>query len=119
MSKTNSANIDLDKYRLRRFVERLIDMGDVEIHDEPVALTSLGTIVERTEKAVLFKKAGPEGAEIVAKAAGSRQRVIAAFDSTEEKIYDEYYKRLANPQKIVEIPSDEAPVHAIKITGKD
>jgi UbiD family decarboxylase len=119
MSTPKSADIDLDKYRLRRFVDRLLDMGDVEIHDEPVPLTSLGSIIERTEKAVLFKKAGPEQTEIVAKAAGSRARVIAAFDSTEEKIYDEYYKRLANPQKVVEIPSDEAPVHAIKITGKD
>ena len=119
MSTAKSANIDLEKYRLRRFVDRLIDMGDVEVHDEPVALTSLGSIIERTEKAVLFKKAGPEGSEIVAKAAGSRSRVIAAFDSTEEKIYDEYYKRLANPQKVVEIPSGDAPVHAVKITGKD
>src|SRR5262245_3160018 len=119
MSASKSANIDLEKYRLRRFVDRLIDMGDVEVHDEPVALTSLGSIIERTEKAVLFKKAGPEQTEIVAKAAGSRARVIAAFDTTEEKIYDEYFKRLANPQKVVEIPSDEAPVHAVKITGKD
>ena len=119
MSTAKSANIDLEKYRLRRFVDRLIDMGDVEVHDEPVALTSLGSIIERTEKAVLFKKAGPEGTEIVAKAAGSRSRVIAAFNSTEEKIYDEYYKRLANPQKVVEIPSGDAPVHAVKITGKD
>ncbi len=119
MNTPKSANIDLEKYRLRRFVDRLIDMGDVEIHDEPVALTSLGAIIENTEKAVLFKKAGPEQAEIVAKTAGSRKRLIAAFDTTEEKIYDEYFKRLANPQKVVEIPSGEAPVHAVKITGKD
>lgn len=119
MATTNSAKIDLEKYRLRRFVDRLIDIGDVEIHDEPVALTSLGSVIEKTEKAVLFKKAGPEQTEIVAKTAGSRNRVIAAFDTTDEKIYDEYFKRLANPQKIVEIPSGEAPVHAIKITGKD
>ena len=32
-------NIDMEKYRLRRFVDRLIDMGEVEIHDEPVPLT--------------------------------------------------------------------------------
>ena len=55
-----TSNIDMEKYRLRRFVARLIDMGEVEIHDEPVALTSLGAIIERTEKAVLFRRAGPE-----------------------------------------------------------
>src|SRR6476646_8551741 len=82
MNTPKSANIDLEKHRLRRFVDRLIDMGDVAIHDEPVALTSLGAAIENTEKALLFKKAGPEQTEIVAKTAGSRKRVIAAFDST-------------------------------------
>src|SRR4051812_43537593 len=104
-----TSNIDMDKYRLRRFVDRLIDMGDVEVHDEAVPLASLGTIIQRTEKAVLFRTAGREKTEIVAKTAGSRKRLIAAFDTTEEKIYDEYFKRLANPQKVVEVASGDAP----------
>ncbi len=112
-------SIDLEKYRLRSFVDRLIDIGEVEIHDEAVPLTTLGATIEKTEKAVLFRNAGPEKTEIVAKTAGSRKRLLAAFDTTEDKIYDEYFKRLANPQKVVEIPSGDAPVHAIKITGKD
>ena len=112
-------NINLEKYRLRRFVERLVDMDEVEIHDEPVPLTGLGTIIEKTEKAVLFKSVGPEKAEMVAKTAASRKRLIAAFETTEEKIYDEYFKRLANPKPVVEIPSSDAPVHTIQITGKD
>ena len=119
MTKPASSNLDLEKYRLRRFVDRLVDMGEVEIHDEPVPLTGLGAMIERTEKAVLFKKAGPEKVEIVAKTAASRKRLIAAFETTEEKIYDEYFKRLANPKPVVEIASGDAPVHAVKITGKD
>jgi hypothetical protein len=94
MTKPASASkLDLEKYRLRRFVDRLIDMGEVEVHDEAVPLTSLGSMIERTEKAVLFKNAGPEKLEIVAKTAASRKRLIAAIDTTEEKIYDEYFKR--------------------------
>jgi len=91
MTATNSVStkIDLEKYRLRTFVDRLIDMGEVEIHDEPVPLTGLGEMIERTQKAVLFKSAGPERAEIVAKTAASRARLIAAFETTEEKIYEE------------------------------
>ena len=112
-------NINMEKYRLRRFVERLVDMDEVEIHDEPVPLTGLGTIIEKTEKAVLFKSVGPEKAEMVAKTAASRKRLIAAFETTEEKIYDEYFSRLANPKPVVEIPSRDAPVHTIQITGKD
>ena len=90
MSTTTTAatKIDLDKYRLRRFVDRLTDMGEVEVHDEPVSLTGLSTIIERTEKAVLFKKAGPEQAEIVAKTAGNRKRVAAAFGVPEDNLYD-------------------------------
>ena len=61
-SKSAGSGIDMDKYRLRRFVDRLIDMGEVEIHDEAVPLTALGTLIERTEKAVLFRNAGPEKA---------------------------------------------------------
>ena len=121
MSTTTAAatKVDLEKYRLRRFVDRLTEMGEIEVHDEPVALTGLSTIIERTEKAVLFKKAGPEQAEIVAKTAGNRKRVAAAFGIAEDKLYDEYWKRLANPQPVVEVPSGDAPVHQVKITGKD
>src|SRR3982751_4302625 len=99
-TNSNSAKIDLEKFRLRTFVDRLIDMGEVEIHDEPVPLTGLGEMIERTPKAVLFKSAGPERSEIVAKTAGSRSRLIAAFETTEDKIYDEYFKRLDNPKPV-------------------
>src|SRR6201981_1269132 len=115
----SSRNVDLDKYRLRRFVERLVEMGEVEIHDEPVPLTGLSAIIERTDKALLFKQAGPEQVEIVAKTAGSRRRLAAAFETGEDKLHEEYFRRLANPQPVVEVPSDEAPVHEVEITGKD
>ena len=64
-----ATNIDLDKYRLRRFVRRLIDLGEVEIHDEPVPLTRLSEIIEGTDKALLFRQAGPERLEMTAKTA--------------------------------------------------
>src|SRR5215469_6238811 len=115
----SSRNVDLDKYRLRRFVERLVDMGEVEIHDEPVPLTGLSAIIERTEKALLFKKAGPDQVEIVAKTAGSRRRLAAAFNTSEDNLYEEYFRRLANPQPVVEVPTGDAPVHQVVVAGKD
>ena len=36
-----SSDFDLEKFRLRGFVDRLIEMDEVEIHEEPVALTAL------------------------------------------------------------------------------
>jgi 2,5-furandicarboxylate decarboxylase 1 len=119
-TKTSAASlIDMEKYRLRSFVERLIDMGEVEIHDQPVALAGLAAVIEGTRKAVLFKKAGPEQAEIVAKTAGNRRRLAAAFQASEDKLCEEYFKRLANPQTVLEVPSMDAPVHAVAITGND
>ncbi len=114
----SNAAIDFDKYRLRTFVDRLIELGEVEVHDKPVPLTGLSPLIEGSDKALLFKKAGPEQVELVAKTAGSRKRLAAAFETSEDKLYEEYFKRLANPQPLVEVPSDDAPVHAVKITGK-
>jgi UbiD family decarboxylase len=114
-----TAAIDFDKYRLRSFVERLIELGEVEVHERPVPLTGLSTVIEGTDKAVLFTKAGPEQVELVAKTAGNRKRIAAAFETSEDKLYDEYFKRLASPQPLVEVPSAEAPVHEIKVAGED
>ena len=110
---------DFDKYRLRRFVERLIELDEVEIHEELVPLTGLSAIIEATPKAVLFKKAGPEQLELVAKAMAGRKRIVAAFDTTEDEVYGVFLNRLANPQRVVEVPSDEAPVHEVRITGEN
>jgi len=114
-----NTRLNFDKYRLRNFVDRLIDLGEVDIHDEPVPLTELSLIIEHTHKAVLFKNAGPERVELVTKTAGSRKRIAAAFETSEDKLYEEYFKRLTSPQPLVEVSSDDAPVHAIQITGKD
>ena len=119
MSVGTTLEPDFEKFRLRRFVDRLIEIDEVEIHDEPVPLTGLSPIIEATPKAVLFRKAGPQQVELVAKAAAGRRRLIEAFDSNEDDIYEEFYRRLANPQKVVEVSSDEAPVQAVRIVGED
>ncbi len=72
-------DIDVNKFRLRSFVDKLIDMGEVEVHDEPVPLSELSRIIEATPKAVLFRKAGPEQVELVSSVAGARRRLAAAF----------------------------------------
>jgi 2,5-furandicarboxylate decarboxylase 1 len=89
MDAKTKSDIDMEKYRLRRFVDRLIDIGEVDIHDEPVPLTGLSTIIEGTERAQLFRKTGPEQVEIVAKTAGNRKRLAAAFETSEDKLYDD------------------------------
>ena len=111
--------VDFEKFRLRTFVNRLIEIDEVDVRNDPVPLTRLSEIIESTPKAVLFKQAGPERLELISKASASRARIVAAFDTTEDKVYDVFHGRLANPQSVVEVPSDEAPVHEVKITGDD
>ena len=113
------ASIDFEKFRLRPFVDRLIEMGEVETHAEPVPLADLSAIIEATPKATLFKQAGPQGYEMVASVLGSRRRVAAAFGVAERAVPQEFGRRMANPQKVVEVPSGDAPVHQVVKTGAE
>ena len=70
---------DTEQFRLRRFVELLIEQDQVHIHDEPVPLTNMAAHLDGNEKAVLFRKAGPEGAEVVGNLLGNRARIGLAF----------------------------------------
>ena len=112
-------SLDMNKFRLRTFVQKLIDMGEVEVHDEPVPLSELSRIAEATPKAVLFRKAGPEQVELVSSVAGGRCRLAAAFGVPADSAWKEYLKRLESPQPVVEVTSDEAPVHEVVIQGED
>ncbi len=112
-------SIDYEKFRLRSFVQRLQAMGEVEVHEEPVALARLAAIIEASPKAVLFKNAGPERFEIIAGVTGSRRRLAAAFGVDERSLLSEYQRRLRAPQKTVEVQSSEAPVHQEILTGDD
>jgi 2,5-furandicarboxylate decarboxylase 1 len=110
---------DLERFRLRRFVERLIEIGEATVHAGPIALADLAAAIAATEKAVLFKDAGPEHFEIAAAVAGSRARLAAAFGVGAREVAHEYARRLGAPQPIVEIASSAAPVHQVVRTGDD
>src|SRR3990167_1044804 len=116
---TSKTSIDMNKFRLRTFVDKLIDIGEVEVHDEAVPLSELSRIIEATPKAVLFRKAGPEEVELVSSVAGGRRRLAAAFGVTTDSTWKEYLKRLESPQPVVKVTSGEAPVHEIVMQGDD
>src|SRR5581483_12338045 len=77
--KVEGREMDLDKFRLRNFVAKLAELGELEVHDEPVALADLSHIIEKSPKAQLFKNVGAEHYEMVAATAGSRKRLAAAL----------------------------------------
>jgi UbiD family decarboxylase len=88
----------------------------VEVHPEPVRLIDLSRIIEATDKATLFRKAGPEEYELVAAVSGSRRRVAAAFGVEVRDTTQEYLRRLDTPQPICEV--SDAPVHQVVHTGE-
>ncbi len=113
------AKVDLEKFRLRNFVKKLDDMGELLIHDEPVELSEISSLMESSEKAVLFKQAGPEKAELVANVNGSRKRIAAAMGVAPEDAVGEFQKRMASPQSVIDVPGGDAPVQSIVLEGDD
>lgn len=115
---------DPESFRLRTLVKRLMDMGEVRVHEQPVALSALAPIIENSTEAHLFRQAGPEKHELVSSVTGTRKRLAAAFDvfddddrKRDHRMREELSKRHGNPQKAFEVPSNEAPVHEVVETG--
>ncbi|MCC6474940.1 MAG: UbiD family decarboxylase [Burkholderiales bacterium] len=111
--------IDLEKFRLRTFVQRLAEMGEVEVHPESVALPDVSGIVEASEKAVLFKQAGPQKLEMIGGVAGSRRRLAAAFGTDARGLVPEFMRRVRSPHAPLEVSSAQAPVHQVVLSGED
>src|SRR5215475_2042327 len=111
-------NVDLDKFRLRRFIEKLIEIGEMEVHEEPVSLAALSAAIEASPKAKYFKQVGAERYEMVAAVSGSRARLAAAFGTDERNLIQEYQRRMNDPQPVVEVSSAQAPVHQMVLEGE-
>ena len=112
-----TTGMDTEQFRLRAFVESLIDQGEVHVHDEPVPLTKMAGYLDGNEKSVLFRKAGPEGAEVVGNLLGNRARIGLAFGMDRADVPEEISRRIRAKQPVVEIASDAAPVHQVVLTG--
>jgi 2,5-furandicarboxylate decarboxylase 1 len=110
-------NIDVERFRLRRFVDQLRGIDEVKVHDEPIDLIDLSAAIEATGKASLFNAVGPERHQVVGAVSGSRRRIAAAFGTDERSLTAEVMGRLGKPQPVVEIESKDAPVHAIVRMG--
>src|SRR5262249_7578368 len=115
---TSSARVDLDAFRLRRFVDHLDKLGEVETRREAVALAGISAIIEAPPKARRVKDAGPGRVRNVGAVGGSRHRYGAAFGLTDERpLAAEFARRMQSPQRAIEIAQGEAPVQQVVVTG--
>jgi 2,5-furandicarboxylate decarboxylase 1 len=116
---SGKSDVDFDRYRLRNFVDHLDGIGELEVHEEPVHLSDLSAIIEASDKAVLFENAGPEGFDLVANVSGSRARLAAALGVDVDGVVEEFERRMANPQPVVDVPAGDAPVRQVILEGDD
>lgn len=111
--------VDTERFRLRRYVDRLVQMGECEVHDQPIDLVDVAGRLDGNPKAVLFRAAGPERAELCGNVMGSRKRLAMALDTDEQGLLGELNKRLTRPVAPVEVPAGDAPVQEVVKTGDD
>ena len=110
---------DLERFRLRPFVDRLVETSEAIVHDAPIDLIDVAAVLDGNPRAVLFTDAGPEGAKLVGGVTGSRARIAAGFDCPPGDLLALVLERLAAPQQLVEIGRGEAPVQEVVLTGED
>ncbi|MGE0747907.1 MAG: UbiD family decarboxylase, partial [Rhodospirillales bacterium] len=110
---------DVEKFRLRRFVERLLAAGEAEAVDEPIELGDLAARLDGNVKAVLFRAAGRERAELVGNVTSSRARLALSLGVDRPKVVPEIARRLATAQPVVEVPRAAAPVQQVVLQGDE
>ena len=111
--------MDFDRFRLRRYVEALAAIGELDTRDQPLDLAGIAEVLEGNPKAVLFRAAGPERAELVGSVMGGRTRLAAAFGVKPDGLLHEIQRRLRNKPDIVDVSRQEAPCQQVVLTGDD
>ena len=114
-----AAAVDLDRFRLRRFVEELAASGELETRSGPTRLADIARALEANPKAVLFETVGRDSFALVGNALGSRKRFAQAFGVTPQKLLPEILARLRGKAEFVEVGREQAPVQEIVQTGAE
>jgi UbiD family decarboxylase len=110
--------VDFERFRLRRFIESL-GAEELDTRNAAIDLAGLAGVMEGNPKAVLFRSAGPEEAELVGNVMGGRARIAKAFGVEPHELMQEVTRRLHNRPEIFEVASAEAPCQAVVHTGAD
>src|ERR1043165_6636707 len=113
------AAADFERFRLRRFVERLAQLGECDVHDKPIELIDVAAVRDASSRATWFKAVGPEKAELIGNVMGSRKRLALALDTDEAGLLGEITRRLASPMKPIKVSAADAPVQQVVQKGED
>ncbi len=109
----------MEAFRLRRFVEKIEDIGELERVTEPVELIDIARHLDGNPKAVLFEAAGPEKAELVGNVMGSRRRIALAMGTDPADLLPLVIDRLRGNIPPVTVSGSDAPCQQIVLEGED
>src|SRR5262249_1917692 len=109
---------NLDRFRLRRFIESLAGTDELERREAPVDLADIAEILDGNPRAVHFLAAGPEQQDVAGQAVSSRSRIARAFGAAPERLAAEIGRRLANTPQIVEVSRAQAPAQEMVLIGE-
>ena len=113
-----AASLDMERFRLRRFVESL-DASECEIRKEATDLADLAQLIDGNPKTVMFQSVGPEKQDLVANVCSSRSRLAKAFGVAPANLLGEVQRRLRTRPQMVEVSREQAPVQQVVLTGAD
>ncbi len=102
---------DCESFRLRRFVERLAQQGELVYGDEARELIDVAAFLDNTREAVCFRNVA--GQELVGNVMATRRRLALALGVEESELLRELRTRLSRPIPAVEVESSRAPVHEV------
>jgi 2,5-furandicarboxylate decarboxylase 1 len=117
-TKLPSGAADLDRFRLRGFVESL-PADELETRNEPIDLADVAAALEDNPRAVLFGAVGPERHQLVGNVTGSRARIARGFGVAANELSGEIRRRLATKPDVLEIARAQAPAQEIVLTGEE
>ncbi|MDB5601217.1 MAG: UbiD family decarboxylase [Xanthobacteraceae bacterium] len=113
------SNDDTERFRLRRFMETLVENGECHVHDDPIDMIDVAAMLDGNFKAVWFKNVGPERAELVGNVMGARSRLALSLETTQAEFPEVLRRRLATPIAPVEVSAKDAPVQQVVLRGSD
>jgi UbiD family decarboxylase len=119
IARATHSHADVERFRLRRFLDTLAREGELVFHDDRIDLIDVAWRLETTPQALAFRYVGANRDQLVGNVMATRKRLALALDVEERELLAELRRRLANPIPPVEIESHEAPVHAIVWKGDD
>lgn len=111
------SGIDMERFRLRTFIDSLVGTDELAVHDGPFDLVEIAALIDGNPKAVLVRNVGPEKAEVVGNVNASRSRLARALGVAPENVRAEISRRLTVKPQLIDVTREQAPVQAVVLTG--